>query len=47
MEPYSVEESERAGGQGSYQTPKRRKVETQKLNDDEDLQSNEEKDIAD
>lgn len=47
LEPYTIEESERAAGKGSYQTPKRRKVETQKLDDDEDLENNEDKDIAD
>lgn len=47
LEPYTIEESERAAGKGSYQTPKRRRVETQKLDEDEDLENNEEKDIAD
>jgi bud site selection protein 20 len=29
LEPYSIEESERAAGKGSYQAPKKRKIETQ------------------
>lgn len=47
LEPYTIEESERASGKGSYQAPKRRKVETQKLDEEENLQNNEEEDIAD
>ena len=47
LEPYTVEESERAAGKGSYQAPKRRKVETQNIDEDEDLENTEEKDIAD
>lgn len=31
VEPYSIEESERAAGYGSYQTPKIRKIQTQSL----------------
>jgi len=30
LEPYTVEESERAAGQGNYILPKKRKIETQK-----------------
>ncbi|KAG7163073.1 zinc finger protein 593 homolog [Homarus americanus] len=33
MEPYTIEESERAGGHGSYIPPKKRKMETQPLDD--------------
>jgi len=29
LEPYTIEESERAAGKGSYQAPKKRKIETQ------------------
>lgn len=29
IEPYTIEESERAAGQGSYQKPKKRRMETQ------------------
>nr|CAD7431481.1 unnamed protein product [Timema monikensis] len=29
LEPYSIEESERAAGKGSYVPPKKRKIETQ------------------
>jgi len=28
LEPYSIEESERAAGKGSYVTPQKRKIET-------------------
>ena len=34
-EPYTIEESERAAGHGSYIAPKKRKVETQPMSDDE------------
>lgn len=33
MEPYSIEESERAAGIGSYIPPKKRKMETQPMDD--------------
>lgn len=46
-EPYSVEESERAAGKGSYQTPKRRKIESQKTDKDEDLEKSEENAMSD
>jgi bud site selection protein 20 len=29
LEPYTIEESERAAGKGSYQAPKKRRIETQ------------------
>ncbi|XP_066999637.2 zinc finger protein 593 homolog isoform X2 [Anabrus simplex] len=32
LEPYSIEESEKAAGKGSYNTPKKRKIETQPSN---------------
>lgn len=34
LEPYTIEESERAGGLGSYIAPKKRKIETQPMDDD-------------
>jgi hypothetical protein len=47
LEPYTIEESERAAGKGSYQPPKKRKIETQTLMDgpmqkieDEDVNMN-------
>lgn len=47
LEPYTIEESERAAGKGSYQLPKKRKIETQTLVDgtmqkfeDEDVKMN-------
>lgn len=30
LEPYSIEESEKAAGLGSYKAPQKRKIETQK-----------------
>lgn len=33
MEPYTIEESERAAGIGSYIPPKKRKMETQPMDD--------------
>jgi len=33
-EPYTIEESLRASGQGSYYPPKQRKIQTQPMNDD-------------
>lgn len=47
LEPYTIEESERAAGKGSYQLPKKRKIETQGVVDgtmqkieDEDVKMN-------
>lgn len=34
LEPYTIEESERAGGLGSYIPPKKRKIETQPMDDE-------------
>ncbi|XP_047121080.1 zinc finger protein 593 homolog [Schistocerca piceifrons] len=39
LEPYTVEESERAAGKGQYQPPKRRKIETQSTGDDTYVES--------
>ena len=35
IEPHSIEDSERAAGLGSYKAPKKRKIETQPMSDDE------------
>jgi bud site selection protein 20 len=35
LEPYSIEDSERAAGFGSFQLPKRRKIVTQGTEDDD------------
>ena len=35
IEPHSIEDSERAAGLGSYVLPKKRKIETQPMSDDE------------
>jgi len=40
LEPYSIEDSERAAGQGNFQQPKRRKIVTQGTEaDDESIVS--------
>lgn len=44
LEPYTIEESERAAGKGSYQFPKKRKIETQ-TPVDESMQKIEDEDV--
>lgn len=34
VEPYSIEDSERAAGLGSYKTPQKRKIDTQPSKDE-------------
>jgi hypothetical protein len=44
LEPYTIEESERAAGKGSYELPKKRKIETQ-TPADETMQKDEDGDV--